>query len=306
MDRIRQMQVFIQVMESGNFTRAAEALRLPRSTVSTLIQELEDRLHIQLLRRTTRRMVPTHEGVQFLKTARDIVDAVEASEQMFHPASQRLNGRLRIDMPSRIGRRIIMPGLPALIEAHPEVELEVSMTDRMVDLISEGIDCVIRVGDLSNSDLICRKLGEVEVITCASPAYLARKGIPQSPGDLSTHHLVNYASQFPTGTPTWEFLENGKLKTVAMDSVIAVNNAEGYLAAALAGLGMVQIPAFDVRTLIQSAALVEVLPQFRAPSMPLSFVYARRRNVPVRIHIFQNWVSNLLRRDGVIAGPVQD
>ncbi len=301
MDKIRQMQAFIQVMKSGNFTRAAEALRLPRSTVSTLIQELEDRLGVQLLRRTTRRMTPTFEGAQFVKTAREIVDAIEASEQMFQPASQQMTGRLRIDMPSRIGRRIIIPALPSLIEMHPEVELEVSMTDRMVDIVSEGIDCVIRVGELSDSDLICRKLGDIDIITCASPAYLARNGTPTTPDALGTHQVVTYASRFPTAMPAWEYVAQGKLNVVAMNSVISVNNVEGYLAAALAGMGLIQIPAFDVRDLLESAELIEVLPQFRAPSMPLTLLYARRRNVPARIRIFQHWVSDLLCKERVFS-----
>ncbi|ETF01168.1 LysR family transcriptional regulator [Advenella kashmirensis W13003] len=303
MDQIRQMQVFIQVMESGNFTRAAEALNVPRSTVSTLIQALEDRLGVQLLRRTTRRMIPTVEGLEFLKTAREIVEAIEASEQMFRSVSPRLKGRLRIDMPSRIGRRIIIPALSSLIEMHPDLELEVSMTDRMVDMISEGIDCVIRVGDLSSSDLICRKLGEVDIITCASPDYLACRGTPESPDDLSGHLLVNYAPRFQTGPAAWTYIAHGKLNVVNMKSMISVNNVEGYLAAARAGMGLIQIPAFDVQDLIERDALVEVLSGFRAASMPLSFLYARRRNVPVRIQVFQNWVSDLLRREGVF-GPV--
>jgi DNA-binding transcriptional LysR family regulator len=302
MDKIRQMQAFIQVMKSGNFTRAAEALRVPRSTVSTLIQELEDRLGVQLLRRTTRRMTPTFEGTQFVKTAREIVDAIEASEQMFHPDSQQMTGRLRIDMPSRIGRRIIIPALPSLIAVHPDVELEVSMTDRMVDIVSEGIDCVIRVGELSDSDLICRKLGDIDIITCASPAYLARMGTPATPDALGAHQVVNYASRFPTAMPAWEYVAHGKRDVVAMNSVISVNNVEGYLAAALAGMGLIQIPAFDVCELLESAELIEVLPQFRAPSMPLTFLYARRRNVPSRIRIFQHWVSDLLRKEGVFNG----
>lgn len=301
MDQIRQMRVFLQVMKNGNFTRAAEALHLPRSTVSTVIQELEDRLGVQLLRRTTRRMVPTFEGMQFVKTASDIIDAIEAADQMFHPGSQQITGRLRIDMPSRIGRRIIIPALPSLIEQHPGVELEVSMTDRMVDLVSEGIDCVIRVGELSDSDLICRKLGDIDIMTCASPAYLARMGTPATPEALHVHQIVNYASRFPTAPPVWECVVQGKQMVVPMASAISVNNVEGYLAAALAGMGLIQIPAFDVSDLLDAGQLVEVLPQCRAASMPLNFLYARRRNVPVRIRVFQQWVSELLHKEGVFS-----
>lgn len=294
------MEVFIQVMESGNFTRAAEALAIPRSTVSTVIQELEDRLGAQLLRRTTRRMVPTHEGERFLETARDIVDSVEAAEQMFQPHSMHLKGKLRIDMPSRIGHRIVIPALPAFLEANPDLTVEMSMTDQIVDLVSQGVDCLIRVGALENSDLICRKLGDLDLINCASPSYLARHGIPLTPDDLSAHHLVNYAPRLPGGTPEWEYVDAAGPHGIEMRAQICVDNADAYIAAAVSGLGIVQIPAYDVRDLIENGALVDILPDYRAPPMQLSFLYARRRNVPTRIMAFQDWAGTLMKRTGVV------
>ena len=186
------MAVFIQVMESGNFTRAARTLGLPRSTVSTAIQTLEDRLGTQLIRRSTRRMVVTDEGTRFLARAREIVDAVDDTERMFDQGADRLTGRLRVDMPSRIGRRFVIPALPGLMEQHPELTIELSTTDRRVDLLSEGVDCIIRVGGLESSDIICRKLGDLPIIACASPGYLERHGIPQDgrrPEEPHTHRL---------------------------------------------------------------------------------------------------------------------
>jgi DNA-binding transcriptional LysR family regulator len=293
------MVVFIQVMESDNFTRAAEALGLPRSTVSTVIQNLEDWLGAQLLRRSTRRMVATEEGKQFLFTAREIVDAIADADQMFRPKSSKLRGRLRIDMPSRIGRRYVIPALPMLLNAHPELHIEVSITDRIVDLLSDGVDCLIRVGTLQNSDMICRKLGDLKIITCASPDYVARFGTPEKPEDLLDHKLVNYGSSLPAGKATFEYIDKRGLQKIPMASVIAVNNAESYIASACAGLGLIQIPAFDVHHLLNSKKLVRVLPAVNLPSMQLSLLYARRRNVPVRIAVFQDWVGDLLRRNGV-------
>lgn len=299
MDRIRQMEVFIKVMESGNFTRAAEALAIPRSTVSTVIQNLEDRLRMQLLRRTTRRMVPTPEGERFLETAREIVDSVEAAEHMFRPQSAHLRGKLRVDMPSRIGRRIVIPALPDFLEANPDLTVEMSMTDQIVDLVSQGVDCLIRVGALESSDLICRKLGDVDLINCASPDYLRRHGTPRIPADLSRHCLVNYAARLPAETPAWEHSDTSGLHSIEMRAQICVDNAEAYIAAALAGLGIIQVPAFDVRDLLETGRLVEILSEFRAPPMQLSFLYARRRNVPARIIAFQDWVSAVMRKAGV-------
>lgn len=299
MDRVRQMEVFVQVMESGNFTRAADALGVPRSTVSTVIQALEDRLGTQLLRRSTRRMVPTDEGLVFLRTAREIVDALADADQMFRQESQQLKGRLRIDMPSRIGRRYVIPALPTLLERHPGLEIEVGTTDRMVNLISEGVDCVIRVGALKNSEIICRKLGDVDIVTCASPDYFAKHGVPKDPRDLSRHKMVNYCSSLPAEPPSFEYLSGGRAIEIPMASSVTVNNAEAYIAAAQAGLGLIQVPAFDIRDFLASGDLVAALEQLRPSPMQLSLLFARRRNLPVKIKVFQDWVDELLRRQGV-------
>ncbi|MCF4164496.1 LysR family transcriptional regulator [Zavarzinia compransoris] len=300
MDRIRQMQIFIQVMESGSFTRAAAALNLPRSTVSTEVQALEDRLQVQLLQRTTRRVMPTDDGLRFFSSARDIVDAVEVSEHMFGKGPMRIRGRLRIDMPSRIGRRIVIPALPDFIAAHPGIELTLSMTDRLVDMIAEGVDFVIRVGALENSDLVCSRLGDVELINCASPAYLAARGTPATPDDLPSHDLVNYAARLPAGDAAWEHVEDGTPRTLTMRSAITVDNAEAYIAAARAGLGIIQIPAFDVRDLLDTGALIEIMPDFRPPPMQLSLLYVRRRHLPPRIRLFQTWIRDVLQAHDVV------
>lgn len=299
MDRIRQMEVFIQVMESGNFTRAAGALNLPRSTVSTVIQRLEDHLGTQLLRRSTRRMIATNEGERFLTTAREIVGAVADADQMFRQQSDLLQGRLRIDMPSRIGHRHVIPALPQLLGRHPELEIEISTTDRMVDLISEGVDCQIRVGALQDSETVCRKLGDVDIITCASPEYFSLHGMPQTPDDLSGHKMVNYGSSLPASPASFEYQRDSQLLQVLLPSAVTVNNAEAYIAAACAGLGLIQIPAFDARNLLHSGALVPVLQDFCSPPMQLSLLYAHRRNAPAKIAVFQEWVCELLHHNGV-------
>ncbi|MCB2055641.1 MAG: LysR family transcriptional regulator [Geminicoccaceae bacterium] len=300
MDRIREMEVFIQVMESGNFTRAAAALGMPRSTVSTVIQALEDRVGTQLLRRSTRQMVPTDEGGRFLGTAREIVDAVHETDQMFRRRVARFHGRLRVDMPSRIGRRIVIPALPALLEENPGLEIEVGTTDRKIDLISEGIDCLIRVGTLHDADIICRKLGDLEVITCASPGYLDRHGVPKQPSDLSAHLMVHYGATLPAGPPAFTYRTPSGAAEVRMRSRVTVNNAESYIAAARSGLGLIQLPAFDVRDLLESGELVRILPDLIPPPMQLSLLHAERRNVPARIVAFREWVQEVFRMSGVV------
>ena len=299
MDRIRQVQVFIQVMESGNFTRAAEALSIPRSTVSTTIQALEDRLGAQLLQRTTRQVVPTHDGLQFFEAAQTLVEAFEAAESIFRQSPQQAEGRLHVDIPSRIGRRIVIPALPEFLKQNPRVKLEFSMNDRIINMLTEGVDCVVRVGHLPDSELVCKKLGEIEVINCASPIYLAQHGTPMSLDDMGGHILVNYAVNLPALAAEWEYVEDGRQRVMKMQSAITVDNAEAYIASAKAGIGIIQVPKFDVQDDLESGDLVQILEAYKAPSLPISLLYPSRRNLPLRLRVFQSWVTELLSKYGL-------
>lgn len=240
MDRIREMQIFIQVVDSGNFTRAADALGVPRSTISTGLQSLEDRMRSQLLHRTTRQVVPTRDGLEFLPLAREIVDATDRAETMFLQPDDSISGQLRVDMPSRIAREIVIPALPGFLRTHPALSVELSARDTLTDLVANGVDCVLRVGVLESSDLISRKLGDLPFVTCASPAYLARFGEPRTPDELVGHHIVNYASKFPARTSELSFMIDGKATEISLQGAITVDSAEAYIAAALAGLGLIQ------------------------------------------------------------------
>lgn len=294
------MQVFVQVVESGNFTRAAEALGLPRSTVSSTVQALEDRLGVQLLQRTTRVVRPTQEGLQFAGTARDLVDAVAQAEAQFRHRPEEISGRLRIDMPSRIARRMVIPHLHDFRTRYPAVTLDISATDRMIDLVSEGVDAVVRLAELEDSELICRKIGDVPILTCGSADYIAHHGVPKLPGDLKDHHLVNYAQRMPALSTEWDGLENGREITVAMRSHLCVDNAESYVAGALYGHGLIQVPAHDVAEDIAVGRLVEVLADFRPTPIPISILYARRRHLAPRLRVFMDWLAELLRDEGFV------
>lgn len=286
-------------MESGNFTRAAEALSIPRSTVSTTIQALEDRLEAQLLQRTTRQVVPTHDGLQFLEAAQTLVEAFEAAESIFRQRPQQAGGRLHVDIPSRIGRRIVIPALPEFLKQNPRVKLEFSMNDRIINMLTEGVDCVVRVGHLPDSELVCKKLGEIEVINCASPIYLAQHGTPMSLDDMGGHILVNYAVNLPALAAEWEYVEDGRQRVMKMQSAITVDNAEAYIASAKAGIGIIQVPKFDVQDDLESGDLVQILEAYKAPSLPISLLYPSRRNLPLRLRVFQSWVTELLSKYGL-------
>tara|TARA_R110000868_G_scaffold35261_1_gene126584 strand:- start:173 stop:1105 length:933 start_codon:yes stop_codon:yes gene_type:complete len=300
MDRIQQMQAFVQVVESGNFTRAAEALGLPRSTVSSTVQALEDRLGVQLLQRTTRVVRPTQEGLQFADTARDLVDAVAQAEGQYRFRPDDISGRLRIDMPSRIARRMVIPHLHEFRARFPAITLDISATDRLIDLVSEGIDAVVRLAELEDSELICRKIGDVPMLTCGSADYIARHGVPKTPADLTDHCLVNYALRMPALSAEWDGLENGQEVTVEMRSYLCVDNAESYVAGALSGHGLIQAPAHDVADDIAAGRLIEVLTEYRPAPVPVSFLYARRRYLAPRLKVFMDWMAELLNVEGFV------
>lgn len=300
------MNVFIQVVESGNFTRAAEALGVPRSTVSSTVQALEDRLGVQLLQRTTRVVRPTQEGLQFADTARGLVDAMAQAEGQFRQRPDAISGRLRIDMPSRIARRLVIPHLQDFRAQYPAVTLEISATDRMIDLMSEGIDAVVRLAVLQDSELICRKIGDVPMLTCAGAGYLAEFGVPETPADLADHHLVNYALRMPAVSSEWDGLEDGREIAVAMQSHLCVDNAECYIAGALHGHGLIQVPVYDVADDIAAGRLVEVLSKYRPSPVPITILYARRRHLALRLRAFMDWLQELLQAEGVVANARND
>lgn len=294
MDRIDLLQVFVRVAEAGSFTRAADRLGLPRATISTAVQQLETRLGSRLLHRTTRRVGLTPDGEVMLERARALVADMEDMEQQFLPAHGQVSGRLKVDVPSRIARRLIAPALPGFLERHPAIELELGSSDRAVDLVLEGVDCALRVGPLASSSLVARPLGHFTLINCASPAYLARHGTPRTPADLPQHMAVNYASPTSGRAAPWEWQRDGETASLRMRSQVAANNAETYIACALAGLGLIQIPAYDVREHLAAGELVEVLPDARAEPLPVQLVYPHRRNLSRRVQAFAGWLETLL------------
>ncbi|WP_440958300.1 LysR family transcriptional regulator [Oceanicaulis sp. LC35] len=299
MDTIRQYQIFIQILESGNFTRAAETLGLPRSTVSTTLRTLEDRLGEQLLHRTTRQVSATPQGEQFLQLARDVVENAQAAETLFQGGGGPVRGRLRVNMTSQLAARIVIPNLHTFQAAHPALELELSASDRLIDPVLEGVDLVVRAAELTDSDLICRKIGDIPMASCASRAYLDQRGAPRTPDDLDQHVIVGYG---PTGHPDarlWEGIGPSGPISRTLRSLISVDNTEAYTAAAQAALGIVQIPRIHLvaHTRDGPGQLVEVLPDFPPPPMPLSFVYPRRRRASPRLNVFMDWLDALVRSE---------
>lgn len=297
MDRFDQYRVFAQVAEMGSFIKAAHALELPRASVSAAIQQLETQLGARLLHRTTRQVRLTPDGEQLLDRIRALLTDVEDIDQLFQASQRQVSGRLIIDAPSRIARRVIAPALPGLLRRHPRLQLTLGSSDRAIDLVQVGVDCAVRIGRLHDSSLVVRPLGLIALINCASPAYLREHGEPKQPAELPDRHwAVGYASPKTGRELPWEYLPgDGSEQIFEVPSRVVVNNAESYIACCLAGLGLIQIPRFDVQHLLDSGQLVEVMPTCRAASMPVSLLYPHRRQRSRRLAAFQEWFEALMQ-----------
>ncbi|HEY0468574.1 MAG TPA: LysR family transcriptional regulator, partial [Polyangiaceae bacterium] len=235
------VRVFLKVAELGSFTRAGEHLGLSKARASIRVQELEAALGSRLLHRSTRTVRLTTDGEQFLLRARRLVSDADELASMFSAPSN-LRGRVRLDLPVQFARNVIIPRLPEFLANHPQLEMLVSTTDRRVDLLREGFDCVLRVGALSDSGLVAKRLGVLEMMNCASPRYLEKYGTPRSISDLGQHLLVHYSLTFAGEAPSFEYFDGSAYRELAMRSAVTVNSTDAYHAACLAGLGIIQSP----------------------------------------------------------------
>lgn len=301
MNKLDLLKTFVRVAELSSFTLASDALGLPRSSVSEQIRALEQLLGTRLLQRTTRKVQTTPDGQALYERSKDLLAQMDELESLFRQDNAVLSGRLRVDMPTAVARRLVMPRVSDFIDRHPLIELEISSTDRRVDLVREGFDCVMRVGELPDTTLVARKVGNFRMINCVSVDYAERFGVPQTLEDLQQHRLINYVSAFGASHPTFEYHRDGKDYQVPMPSSITVNYIEAYEAACLGGLGIVQIPRLSNVYHLRRGELVEILPDYQPAPMPVSLLYAHRRHLPQRCRVFMDWLENLLLEYGVTA-----
>jgi DNA-binding transcriptional LysR family regulator len=294
MNRTEPMHIFIRVAELASFTKAADHLGLPKASVSTAIQQLEAELGTQLLLRTTRRVQMTQDGQRFYERCKSVLADLDELSAMFQHAPHSLRGRLRVDMNSRIARHQVIPRLPEFMREHPHIEVELSCTDRRVDIVGEGFDCVVRVGTLEDSSLIARPLGQLRIVNCASPAYLEKHGTPHDLSDLADHDMIHYVATLGQRPAGFEYLDGNACKYVPMRGIFTVNSIDAYEAGCLAGLGIIQSPCTGMAQLLRNGSLVEVLPQYHAEPMPVSLVYAQRRNLSSRVQAFMDWLAQVI------------
>lgn len=290
MDRIGAMQAFTRVVERRSFAQAAFDLGLPRSRASEAVQQLERHLGIRLLARTTRKVTLPAEGEDYYQRCLAILSAIDDADAA---ATRTVPvGPLRIDVHGRFAQRFLLPGLPSFLERYPNIQLHIGEGDRLIDLVAEGVDCAIRVGKPADSGLVGRKLGELAEGTFASPAYLARHGMPKSPGDLKGHRMIGFVSSATRAVMPLEFQMDGGLRMVSLPVSVTVSAATTNASLARLGLGLVQVPRYRVAHELETGALVEVLPGHPPMASPVYLLYLEGRQLSPRVRIFMEWASN--------------
>ncbi len=291
MDQLVAIRAFARVVEAGNFTRAADSLEMPNATVSKLIQELEAHLGVRLLQRTTRRVTVTPEGRDYYEKSARILRDLEDIDTSFSAARSKPRGQLRIDIGGSTARDVLIPILPEFMTRYPDIRIDLGVSDRAVDLISDNVDCVIRGGPLESSSLIARHIGSATLITCATPEYLKAFGTPAYPEELKNgHRLVSYLSPQNGRAFPFRFEHNGEKTDIKVDHRIGVNESNAHLAAGLAGLGVIQTFSYSTAEALRNGTLVEILKAWRPAPYPFHVVYPQSRHVTHRLRVFIDWL----------------
>ena len=293
MNKLQAMEVFVQVVDAGGFTRAAENMKLPKATVSTLVQSLETSLSVKLLHRTTRHVSVTADGAAYYERCLRILSDVREAEESLSRTRLSPSGRLRVDAPTGLASEVLVPALPEFFALYPDIQLELGCSDRPVDLIEEGVDCAVRGGQLGDSNLIARRVGILHFGTCATPSYLDRYGRPAHPNELLRHRCVNYFSSRTGKIYDWDFNRDGERVQVALPGHVAVNDSNAYMAAGLAGLGIVQVANFMMEPMIQDGRFEAVLPEWVSDPVPIHVVYPQNRHLSAKVRVFVEWVAEL-------------
>ena len=297
MDQLLAIRAFSRVVEAGNFTKAADSLRMPKATVSKLVRALEAHLGVQLLSRTTRRVAVTPEGAAYYEKGARVMKELEDIDASFSAAKGRPRGHLRVDVGSSVASRLLLPALPRFLERYPEIRIDFGVSDREIDLIADNVDCVIRGGPMTDMALISRTIGRASWVTCATPDYVERFGTPKHPRDLEKNHrVVNYVSARTGRVFPMRFSDGQRSIEVTARHVVGVNESNAHFAAGLAGLGVMQTFSFLARPAVDRGELVSLLARFQPPSYTFHLAYPPNRHVSTRLRVFIDWVAQLFGR----------
>lgn len=291
MDQVKAMKVFVRIYERSSFTLAADDLNLPRATLTHTLNQFEAWLGTRLLERSTRRVRPTLDGEAYYQRCVQLLAELEEAELAFRSVAPK--GRLRVDLHGTLAKYFVVPALPQFMARYPDIELSISEADRFVDLIAEGVDCVLRAGALGDSALIGRRVANLRQVTCASPAYLRKYGEPKSLAELREHRAVNYVSRTTAKLFPFEFMVNGELQEVSIEGALSVFGAEIYSASAVAGLGIIQCPHYRMAELIEQGVMREILRETPPPLMPVSVLYPQNQHMSPRVRVFVDWLAEI-------------
>ena len=291
MDQVKAMKVFVRIYERSSFTLAADDLNLPRATLTHTLNQFEAWLGTRLLERSTRRVRPTLDGEAYYLRCVQLLAELEEAELAFRSVAPK--GRLRVDLHGTLAKYFVIPALPQFMARYPEIELSISEADRFVDLIAEGVDCVLRAGALGDSALIGRRVATLRQVTCASPAYLCKYGEPKRLADLGEHRAVNYVSRTTAKLFPFEFMVDGQVQEVTIEGALSVFGAEIYAASAVAGLGIIQCPHYRIAELIDQGVMQEILIDTPPPPMPVSVLYPQNRHMSPRVRVFVDWLAEI-------------
>jgi LysR family transcriptional regulator, regulator for bpeEF and oprC len=294
MNKLQAMEIFVQVVDAGGFTRAAETLQLPKATVSTLVASLETVLSVKLLHRTTRHVSVTADGAAYYERCLRILADVKDAEESLSRTRLSPSGRLRVDAPTGLSNEVLVPALPSFFEQYPDIQLELGCSDRPVDLVEEGVDCAVRGGQLADSTLIARRVGLLNFVTCAAPSYLERYGTPTHPRELERHRCVNYFSAKTGKIYNWDYTRDGERIDMALPGMIALNDSNAYLQAGLAGLGIIMMTEVQLHSHGTQGRLVRVLEDWVTDPLPIHVVYPQNRHLSAKVRVFVEWVADLM------------
>lgn len=294
MDRLRAMETFTRVAEAGSFKRAAETLRVLPATVTKTIKDLEAHVGVQLLNRTTRAVSITDAGLRYYESCKAILREIDAAEGAVAGEARNIRGAIRVSIAPSLARHFVIPAVPRFIDCYPEIAIDLQLSDAVVDLVQEGIDCVIRAGELELSSLIMRNLGTFRWFICASPQYLERHGEPREPGDLSQHLTVGYTSSRTGRSASWTFHAGADQQVASLNEQVTVNDTDAYVAAGIAGLGLIRVASYMVRRPLAEGLLVRVLSDYETPAESLSILYPQSRYLSPAVRAFIDWSIEVL------------
>jgi LysR family transcriptional regulator for bpeEF and oprC len=303
MDRLETMRLFTRIAELGSFSRAAEQLGLARASATQSIKQLEARLGVRLLLRTTRQVTPTADGEAYYQRCLVILNDVDDLEAEFSHAGHNPQGRIRIDLSGSLCRLVLLPSLPHFCATYPQINLDITVSDRHIDLIREGVDCVLRFGGLGDIPHVARPLAQLPQVTCASADYLQRNGTPRTLADLVHHRVVDYIPA-PNAKPApLEFVIDGTIERRNLPATVSINSGEAYVAACEAGFGIIQVPLYHVARQLAAGSLCELLPDWRPPTLPLNVLYPPNRQLSARVRAFIDWLEELFGDNLAAARP---